>query len=97
MRGEAEEMSENKWSKDVELHEYNGESAEKQVAELNRVRRERHNREVTATLSELEKATKEGKNVMPYLVACCKAYATVGEMTAVFKGIFGEFDEPALF
>ena len=33
-------------SKDVELHEYNGESAEKQIEELNRVRRERHSREV---------------------------------------------------
>ncbi len=84
-------------SKEVELHEYNGESAERQIEELNRVRRERHNREVAAALSELEKATKEGKNVMPFLVACCKAYATVGEMTAVFRGIFGEFDEPALF
>ena len=84
-------------SKDVELHEYNGESAEKQIEELNRVRRERHSREVMATLSDLEKATREGKNVMPCLVACCKAYATVGEMTAVFRNIFGEFGEPALF
>jgi methylmalonyl-CoA mutase N-terminal domain/subunit len=84
-------------SKDVELHEYNGESAEKQIEELNRVRRQRHSREVMATLSDLEKATREGKNVMPCLVACCKAYATVGEMTAVFRNIFGEFGEPALF
>jgi methylmalonyl-CoA mutase N-terminal domain/subunit len=84
-------------SKDVELHEYNGESAEKQIEELNRVRRQRHSREVMATLSDLEKATRESKNVMPCLVACCKAYATVGEMTAVFRNIFGEFGEPALF
>jgi methylmalonyl-CoA mutase N-terminal domain/subunit len=84
-------------SKEVELHEYTGETAEKQIEELHRVKRERDNREVTRTLQELEKATKAGKNVMPYLVDCCKAYATVGEMTRIFRDIYGEFQEPGLF
>jgi len=35
--------------------------------------------------------------VMPFLVDCCRAYATVGEMTAIFRNIYGEFDEPSLF
>ncbi len=82
---------------DVELHEYNWESAEKQMEGLKQVKRERNNREVTRTLAALEQATKEGKNVMPYLVECCKAYATVGEMTSIFRNIYGEFDEPSLF
>ena len=82
---------------DVELHEYTGESAETQIDNLNQVRRERSSSEVTRTLKELESATKAGKNVMPYLVDCCKAYATVGEMTRVFRDIFGEFQEPSLF
>ncbi len=84
-------------SMDVELHEYTGESMEKQIENLNQVRRERNDREVTQTLKELETATKAGKNVMPYLVDCCKAYATVGEMTRVFREAYGEFEEPALF
>jgi methylmalonyl-CoA mutase, N-terminal domain len=82
---------------DVELHEYNWESAEKQIEELNQVKRERHDREVFRTLKDLEKATREGKNVMPFLVDCCKAYATVGEMTSIFRDIYGEFEEPSLF
>ena len=84
-------------SKDVELHEYNWESATTQIEGLKQVRRERHNREVGKSLNELEKATREGKNVMPFLVDCCRAYATVGEMTAIFRNIYGEFDEPSLF
>lgn len=84
-------------SKEVELHEYTGETAEKQIEELNRVKQERDNREVTRALLELEKATKAGKNVMPYLVDCCKAYATVGEMTRIFRDTYGEFQEPGLF
>ena len=82
---------------DVELHEYNYESAEKQIENLKEVRRERNDREVTRTLKELESVSKTGKNVMPYLVECCKAYATVGEMTKVFRDTFGEFEEPSLF
>ncbi|HOW55992.1 MAG TPA: methylmalonyl-CoA mutase family protein [Syntrophorhabdaceae bacterium] len=82
---------------DVELHEYTGESAEKQIASLKQLRSERNGREVARTLGELETAAKAGKNVMPYLVECCKAYATVGEMARVFRDVFGEFDEPSLF
>ncbi len=84
-------------SKDVELHAYNWESAKMQIEGLKQVRRERDNREVAKSLNELEKATREGKNVMPFLVDCCRAYATVGEMTAIFRNIYGEFEEPSLF
>jgi len=84
-------------SMEVELHEYNWESAEKQIESLHAVKRERSEKDVTRTLKELEAATRGGKNVMPYLVACCKAYASVGEMTGIFREIFGEFNEPSLF
>jgi len=82
---------------DVELHEYNYESAEKQIESLRKVKKERSSSEVARTLKELERVTREGKNVMPALVECCKAYATVGEMTGIFRQIFGEFQEPSLF
>jgi methylmalonyl-CoA mutase N-terminal domain/subunit len=31
---------------------------------------------------------------MPYLVDCCHAYATVGEMVQRLKNRWGEFQEP---
>jgi methylmalonyl-CoA mutase N-terminal domain/subunit len=48
-------------------------------------------------LKALEQAVKEKKNVMPFLVHCCRAYCTVGEMTRVFKEAYGEFEEPRFF
>jgi len=39
-------------------------------------------------------AAKDSENVMPYLVDCCHAYATVGEMVACLKQQWGEFKEP---
>jgi len=81
---------------EVELHEYNAESAEKQIENLRALKRERNSREVTKTLTALEEAARSGTNVMPYLVDCCKAYATVGEMARVFRDVFGEFQEPSV-
>jgi len=82
---------------EVELHEYRWASAEEQIQRLKDVKRERNNRKVTETLKALEMAVKAEKNVMPYLLECCKAYATVGEMTQVFKEVCGEFKEPSIF
>jgi methylmalonyl-CoA mutase N-terminal domain/subunit len=82
---------------DVELFEYSEESVVEQIQRLKDVRRERDDGQVTKTLKDLEKAAREEKNVMPYLVACCKAYATVGEMTRVFKEVYGTFQEPSIF
>ncbi len=84
-------------SQEVELHEYDEESANKKINELKELKKNRDNAAVKNTLKELEQAVKKGKNVMPYLVECCKAYATVGEMADVFRNVFGEFTEPNIF
>jgi methylmalonyl-CoA mutase N-terminal domain/subunit len=82
---------------DVDLHEYDESWVDRQTGNLKELRRTRDNREVTRTLKSLEQATKAGKNVMPCLVECCHAYATVGEMAGVFRDIFGEWKEPTIF
>jgi methylmalonyl-CoA mutase N-terminal domain/subunit len=82
---------------DVELHEYDEQWVDQQLASLKELRRTRDNREVSRTLKELEQGTKAGKNVMPLLVGCCRAYATVGEMAGVFRDLFGEWEEPSIF
>jgi methylmalonyl-CoA mutase N-terminal domain/subunit len=82
---------------EVELHEYNEEWARLQVDRLKELKAGRDNKSVTHTLKALEKAAREEQNVMPHLVACCKAYATVGEMANVFRDVFGEYVEPSIF
>jgi methylmalonyl-CoA mutase, N-terminal domain len=82
---------------DVELHAYNETWADKQIARLGELRRTRDNRETARTLRELEQAARAGRNVMPYLVEACRAYATVGEMAEVFQQVFGEWEEPSIF
>jgi len=82
---------------DVDLHEYDESWVDQQIDSLKELRRTRDNREVARTLQELETGARAGKNVMPLLVDCCKAYATVGEMAGLFRDLFGEWEEPSLF
>jgi methylmalonyl-CoA mutase N-terminal domain/subunit len=82
---------------DVELHAYDESWVDRQIAALKELRRSRDNREVTRTLKALESGARTGRNVMPLLVACCRAYATVGEMAGVFRQVFGEWEEPSIF
>jgi methylmalonyl-CoA mutase N-terminal domain/subunit len=82
---------------EVELHEYNEEWAHLQIERLQELKKTRDNKDVKEALKELEKAAKKRENVMPYLLDCCKGYATVGEMANVFRDVFGEFREPSMF
>jgi methylmalonyl-CoA mutase N-terminal domain/subunit len=55
----------------------------------------RDNAAVQASLSRLSDAAgKDRENLLPYLVECCHAYATVGEMVGELKRHWGDFQEP---
>ena len=41
-----------------------------------------------------EAAAKEGENLLPYLLDCCHAYATIGEMAGRLRKVWGNFREP---
>jgi methylmalonyl-CoA mutase N-terminal domain/subunit len=59
------------------------------------VKAQRDNAAVERTLTRLQQAAaKDEENLMPYLVDCCHAYATVGEMVQRLKAQWGEFQEP---
>jgi len=50
---------------------------------------------VELSLDRLEQAADvDDENLMPYLIDCCHAYATVGEMVGRLKAKWGEFQEP---
>ncbi len=82
---------------EVELFEYDDSWALQQIERLKELRRSRDNKAVRDSLKALEKAARGTENVMPYLVECCKNYATVGEMADVFREVFGEHVEPSIF
>jgi methylmalonyl-CoA mutase N-terminal domain/subunit len=82
---------------EVELHEYNEAWTHLQISRLKELKKDRDNKAVKASLKALEKAAADKKNVMPYLVECCRSYATLGEMANVFRDVYGVFREPSIF
>jgi methylmalonyl-CoA mutase N-terminal domain/subunit len=68
------------------------------LARLERLRRERDPEPVAAALARLrDLAARPGSseaNLMPALIECAAAYATLGEMCGVFRAVFGEYREP---
>jgi methylmalonyl-CoA mutase N-terminal domain/subunit len=68
---------------------------EEVINSYNRVRDSRDNAAAETSLARLkEAAAKERENLMPYLVDCAHAYATIGEMVSMLKREWGEFQEP---
>ena len=70
---------------------------EKQLATLAKVKSDRDNQQVEATLRRLEDAAKDqSTNLIPHLVEAVKAYASLGEICNVLRGVFGEYEPPTL-
>lgn len=80
---------------DVELHPFNPRVAEEQKKKLSEIKRNRDTSKVSEALQRLKESAQSKDNVMPHILKAVKSYATLGEITQVFKDVFGEFKEPA--
>jgi methylmalonyl-CoA mutase N-terminal domain/subunit len=67
---------------------------QRQVQRLEKLRQDRDNAVVDAKLEVLRNAAQGSENTMPFILEAVKAYATVGEITRVFRAVFGEYREP---
>lgn len=68
-----------------------------QSGKLRKLKRERNGRKVRETLGRLRKAAKDGENLMPRILDCVRAYATLGEMCGTLKEEYGVYHEPIIF
>ena len=66
---------------------------ERQLKRLARVKSERNNELVLSSLSDLAKIARDGSNTVPGIIDCVEAYCTVGEISDVFRDIYGEQKE----
>ncbi len=62
-----------------------------QTDKINKVKSERNNSDVQHYLADLEKAAREGSNVMPHILSAVEAYATLGEISDTMRNVFGEY------
>jgi len=70
---------------------------EKQIARLQKVKKERDNRKVVQILKDLRAASKTDKNLMPYVIEAVKEYTTEQEICDVWRDVFGEYRDPGFY
>ena len=81
----------------LEILRISAEVEREQRAELARRRAARDQGKVDAALAELERAAATDENLIPRLVDAARVEATVGEMSAALKRVWGEYTEPPRF
>ena len=68
---------------------------ERIIEKMQQLKSERNNEEVARCLRVLEEEVRAGRNSVPALLECVRAYATIGEMCQVLGGIWGFYKEGA--
>ncbi len=85
------------YSKIEGLLRVNPAEAKKQVAGLNKVKKERDSVEVEAALENLKKVARSSENTMQAFIRCVEAYASVGEICDALREVFGVQRESLIF
>ena len=70
----------------------NEEAAKTQIGRLEKLRNGRDDGKVKASLERLERVAKTNDNTVPAILECVESYCTLGEISQVFRGVFGEQD-----
>jgi len=66
-----------------------------QVDRVRRVKRERDQAAAREQLGRVHAAARNGQNLMPVLIDAVKAYCTLGEISDVYRDVFGVYRDPA--
>jgi methylmalonyl-CoA mutase N-terminal domain/subunit len=82
----------------VPIHKVDAAVEARQVARLQEIRRRRDGAKVQALLDRLEAEAKDpGANLMPITIEAVKARATLGEIVARLRSVFGAYVEKPVF
>ena len=82
---------------DIPILKIDNETANKQISSLNKLKKNRDQRNVKQALNEISKACKSKTNLMQPVITAVKEYATLGEIVSVMKSQFGEWRETTKF
>jgi methylmalonyl-CoA mutase N-terminal domain/subunit len=81
----------------IEYLKIDPEVERRQIARLQETKRIRNNSRVQDYLADLRKAAQGSENLMPFILAAVKEYATLQEICDVFREAFGTYRDPGMF
>ena len=77
----------------IDLLKMDPTTSRRQIERLKEVRLSRNQEQVALTLQDLRKAARGDENIMPYVLAAVKSYATLGEICGALRDVFGEYQQ----
>jgi methylmalonyl-CoA mutase N-terminal domain/subunit len=78
----------------IPLLEMDPQGYARQANRLAEIRKSRDNARLGQALDRLRLACQGAENTMPYILDAVRAYATLGEIIDVMRGVFGKYQEP---
>jgi methylmalonyl-CoA mutase, N-terminal domain len=77
----------------IDLLQIHRSAEERQIQRVRELRSRRSTADVERTLDALRRAAEGTDNTMPYILDAVRAYATVGEISAALRDVFGSYTE----
>ena len=95
--GEATVVGVNRFTREEEpgipIQRINEDLERKQVERLQALRQRRDKRRWQSALTRVKDHARSGENLMPVILEAVESYATVGEIAAAMREVFGEYQE----
>lgn len=68
-----------------------------QMERLREIKRRRNDEAVRERLGAIVRAGRDGKNLMPFIIDAVREYVTIGEISDVFREVYGVYRDPGYF
>lgn len=82
---------------DLPILKIEQEKEDEQIAFVKKVKAKRNKAKLAKALEQIRDDAKAGKNLMPSILLAVKEYASVGEISDVFREVYGVYRDPANF
>jgi len=79
---------------DIILHKFDKQVENSQIKRLKEVKSSRNNKKVESSLTKIRDAAVNGNNLMPFIIEGVREYVTLGEISNIFRDVYGEYSDP---
>jgi len=82
---------------DIILHKFDKQVENRQIKRLIEVKSSRNNKKVESSLTKIRDAAVNGNNLMPFIIEGVREYVTLGEISNIFRDVYGEYSDPGYY
>jgi len=78
----------------IAVHKFDEQVENRQIIRLKEVKSSRNIKKAKNSLAKVRDAALNGNNLMPFIIDAVREYVTLGEISNVFRDIYGEYKDP---